>query len=116
MLSCIISPRSSKWLDRELAFPNVIEHFRTDSKVVLGYISNPSRRFHVYLANRIQEIHNHTNPVQWHHVESEENPADAASRGISALQLVQESRWIDGERSSNDIVYCLLVWHPGQFT
>ena len=101
--AAVVSVRSSKWLERELAFPNVVEHFWKDSKVVLGYISNPSRRFHVYVANRIQEIHNRTNSVQWHHVESEENPADAASRGISALQLVQESRWIDGPK---------FLWDP----
>ena len=101
--AAVVSARSSKWLENELAFPNVVKHFWTDSKVVLGYISNPSRRFHVYVANRIQEIHNRTNSVQWHHVESEENPADAASRGISALQLVQESRWIDGPK---------FLWDP----
>ena len=101
--AAVVYARSSKWLEKELAFPNAVEHFWTDSKVVLGYISNPSRRFHVYVANRIQEIHNRTNSVQWHHVESEENPADAASRGISALQLVQESRWIDGPK---------FLWDP----
>ena len=30
--------------------------FYTDSKVVLGYICNESRRFHIYVANRVQAI------------------------------------------------------------
>ena len=46
----------------------------------------------MYLANRIQDIHNRTNPEQWRYVKSDENPADAASRDLSALQQVQESR------------------------
>ena len=70
----------------------MVEQFWTDSGVVLWYIGNPSRRFHVYLANRIQDIHNRTNPEQWRYVKSDENPADAASRDLSALQQVQESR------------------------
>ena len=36
------------------------EYFWTDSKVVLGYISNSSKRFNIFVANRIQFIHDHS--------------------------------------------------------
>ncbi len=64
------------------------EIFWTDSKVGLGYISNESRRFHVFVANRVQLIRDNTNPAQWYYVPSANNPADDASRGLSAERLV----------------------------
>ncbi|CAB4033136.1 uncharacterized protein LOC110985605, partial [Paramuricea clavata] len=33
---------------------------------------------------------------QWNHVESEDNPADDASRGLKAEQLVEDTRWLNG--------------------
>lgn len=41
-------------------FDNLTEAFWTDSKIVLGYLTNGSRRFHVYVANRVQKIRDHT--------------------------------------------------------
>ena len=60
----------------------------------MGYISNEARRFHVYVANRVQQIMEHTNTPQWHYVNSSENPADNASRGMNAYELVHNSTWL----------------------
>lgn len=38
--------------------------FYMDSKVVLGYIYNQTRRFHVYVCNRVQRIRKSTKPKQ----------------------------------------------------
>ncbi|XP_074655644.1 uncharacterized protein LOC141909157 [Tubulanus polymorphus] len=68
----------------------------SDSKVVLGYIMNGSRRFHVFVAVRISEIHDSTTPYQWRHVPGCENPADDCSRGVSAAKLSPDCRWLTG--------------------
>ncbi|XP_071178037.1 uncharacterized protein [Mytilus edulis] len=39
--------------------------FYTDSKVVLGYISNETRRFFIYVANRVEKIRKFSSPSQW---------------------------------------------------
>lgn len=39
--------------------------FFSDSRVVLGYIYNESRRFHVYVNNRVQRIRRASQPEQW---------------------------------------------------
>lgn len=70
------------------------EHFWTDSKVVLGYINNDARRFHVFVVNRVQRIKSTTDPKQWHFVKSEDNPVDHASRGLSACCF--QSNWFTG--------------------
>ncbi|KAK3093009.1 hypothetical protein FSP39_009964 [Pinctada imbricata] len=69
--------------------------FYTDSQVVLGYISNDSKRFHVYVANRVSRIRSFCGPEYWRHVTSDQNPADVATRGCSALNL-PNSIWITG--------------------
>ena len=50
--------------------------FWSDSKTVLQYIANESRRFHTFVANRVSEIHDTTDPRQWRHVPGHCNPAD----------------------------------------
>ena len=71
----------------ELQLENTKEIFWTDSKMVLGYIANKSRRYHVYAANRVQEIQDKTSPKQWKYVETKSNPADDASRGLCARDI-----------------------------
>ncbi|XP_067305911.1 uncharacterized protein [Pseudorasbora parva] len=93
--AAVIAARISVMLRNELEIEGLQEHFWTDSKVVLGYINNDARRFHVFVANRIQRIKSTTDPAQWHFVRSEDNPADHASRGLSAEQLVA-SNWFTG--------------------
>ncbi|XP_070550671.1 uncharacterized protein [Ptychodera flava] len=76
-----------------LNIDNVIYH--TDSEIVLGYINNTSKRFHVYVANRVEKIHNISSPHQWRHVSTHENPADIASRSIPAPKL-NSTIWLSG--------------------
>ena len=57
------------------------------------------------MANRIQQIHDHTGPQQWQYIESKSNPADSSFRGLTARQLVDDaSRWLRGPN---------FLWSPG---
>ena len=94
LTAAVTSVRISDQLRRELQFENT-EIFWTDSKVVLGYIANESRRFHVYVANRVQEIQDKTSPKQWRYIETRSNPADDASCGLCAGDI-PNSKWILG--------------------
>eukprot|EP00079_Xenopus_tropicalis_P024746 XP_012817710.2 PREDICTED: uncharacterized protein LOC100485864 [Xenopus tropicalis] len=69
--------------------------FFTDSKTVLGYICNTSRRFFLYVANRVNRIRQVTHPDQWAYVPTEQNPADYASRPTKTIHL-QNSIWFSG--------------------
>ena len=95
LTAAVTSVRISDQLRGELQLENTEEIFWTDSKVVLGYIANESRRFHVYVANRVQEIQDKTSPKQWRYVETKSNPADDASRGLCARDI-SNSKWISG--------------------
>ena len=84
--------KQSAFLQRELGLQDVEEIFWSDSQVVLRYINNDVRRFHVFVANRIQQIRNHSEPEQWRYVISKDNPADSASRGLFPSEL----SWLTG--------------------
>ena len=95
LTATVCSVKISQQLRHRLSYHIDQEYFWTDSNVVLGYISNESRRFHVFVANRVQEIQNSTSVEQWNHVESKQNPADEASRGVKSQELLH-SCWING--------------------
>ena len=48
--------------------------FYSDSRVVLGYISNESRQFYVYVSNRVERIRKSSSPEQWFYVPTQKNP------------------------------------------
>ena len=96
LTAAVISAKVAAILRRELDYEIEEETFWSDSTVVLGYIANKARRFHVYVANRVQQIHDLTSPDQWKHVKSAENPADEGSRGLAAQELSSDSRWLVG--------------------
>ncbi|XP_015780688.1 PREDICTED: uncharacterized protein LOC107358601 [Acropora digitifera] len=79
LTAAVVSVKISQWLGEELDYQDVSEFFWTDSKVVTGYISHTTSRFHVFVANRLQQIHDHTKPQQWQCISSQSNPADAAA-------------------------------------
>lgn len=75
--------------------PSSMKYF-TDSKVVLGYIGNRTRRFYTYVSHRVTSIQEFSSPEQWNYVPSERNPADAATR--SSLQDIDVAldQWLSG--------------------
>lgn len=69
--------------------------FFTDSKIVLGYIHNSTRRFYLYVSNRVTRIRRSTHPNQWYYVPTDLNLADYATRFMPACQL-QHNSWLSG--------------------
>lgn len=57
-------------------------------------VSSFAYRFHVYVSNRAQKICNATIPSSWLYINTVINPADHASRGLTASELLQGSRWL----------------------
>ena len=97
LTAALLAVRISKMIVAELNISDVSEHFWTDSQVAFGYIQNSARRFHVYVANRVEQIRTHTEPDQWHYVNTDVNPADYASRGLTVKSLLT-STWFHGPK------------------
>ena len=70
LTAAVCSVRISQQIHRELEYRIDEDFYWTDSKVVLGYLNDESKRFHVYVANRVQEIQDCTDKKQWRYTES----------------------------------------------
>ncbi|XP_052406346.1 uncharacterized protein LOC127952103 [Carassius gibelio] len=79
--------------EMDTMFDNIV--YYTDSKVVLGYIQNQSRRFYVYVHNRIQRIRQSPCSGLWKYVPTHLNPADIGSRTVTS-DLLSSTTWLKG--------------------
>ena len=52
----------------------------TDSKIVINYLKNETTNFGVFIAHRINEIHNNSKVSEWHYVSTKDNIADNLTR------------------------------------
>lgn len=82
--------------------------FYTDSRIVLGYIYNTSRRFYVYVANRVARIRKSTSPENWHFVSTEHNPADHGTCPVPAATL-KDTSWFKGPTLELEVASYLLI-------
>ena len=59
---------------------------------MLRYVENDEKRYETFVVNHVSAIRKQSLPRQWRYVQTELNPADDASRGISADVIVKPSR------------------------
>lgn len=95
LCAAVLAVQISETICKELDLERNSFHFFSDSKVVLGYIHNSTRRFYMYVTNRVAKIRKLSQPHQWSYVNTESNPADAATRYIPPDKL-QKSMWLQG--------------------
>jgi hypothetical protein len=82
-------------------------NYYSDSRVVLGYITNTKRRFYNYVSNRVHRILSLSRADQWKYINTKTNPADIGTRGCSTLEQLGE--WISGPSTfsvTTDILNC----------
>ena len=68
----------------------------SDSTIVLAWLDGSPQRYKIYVANRIAKTISLIPPKTWSHVPTSQNPADCASRGITAKDLVHHPLWWHG--------------------
>ncbi|KAF6773079.1 hypothetical protein AHF37_07465 [Paragonimus kellicotti] len=73
-----------------------MEEFKLKSNPIFWVDSIVILRFTTLTANRLSAIHQCSSPAQWRYVETSENPADLASRGIRACDERKLDRWFNG--------------------
>lgn len=83
-------------------------HAWSDSTIALAWIKNHPSRWQTFVANRVAMIQNLIGNAKWHHVPSELNAADIASRGAFATQLVEEKMWWHGPECATLPSFCVL--------
>ncbi|XP_029173240.1 uncharacterized protein LOC114942104 [Nylanderia fulva] len=92
----VLLSRLVKWTVNSLQLVGTPIHCWTDSTIALAWLRQHPSKWNTYVANRVAEIQNNLPSTRWSHVPSAENPADCASRGLSASELVSHSLWWTG--------------------
>ncbi|XP_057330973.1 uncharacterized protein LOC130671223 [Microplitis mediator] len=86
------------YVKKVLKLENVPIFMWTDSAVSLTWIRNNPARWKVYIRNRVTKIQESLPSVNWDFVPGKLNPADCASRGLTAAKLEQHSLWWTGPK------------------
>ncbi|XP_063412631.1 uncharacterized protein LOC134695338 [Mytilus trossulus] len=87
LCAAVLSVEIADTLKEQLKLDSTYFHFYTDSNVVLGYLTNETRRFYVYVSNRVNRIRTSSSPSQWSYISTDLNPADVATRSLNTLDL-----------------------------
>lgn len=98
LTAATVAVKVGKMLETELDYNNIRSLYWTDSRGVLGFINNEAKRFHTFVANRVQLIRDNSEVAAWRHIDTERNPADDASRGLNCLTVNHSHRWFTGPR------------------
>ncbi len=96
LTAAVVSAKVTALVKEELDMNLRSDTYWIDSMIVLGYIQNEVRRFRTYVANRQRKILELTGKEQWKHIDTKNNPADYASRGLSVGEEEKVRRWLNG--------------------
>jgi hypothetical protein len=98
LTAAVVAVRIGCLLQQELDIK--LDHiaYHTDSTTVLHYIFNKKKRFPIFIANRVQFIHDHSHTSQWSYVNTKDNPADYASRGMNTTKIIDNKYWLQGPK------------------
>ncbi|XP_046576736.1 uncharacterized protein LOC124284679 [Haliotis rubra] len=114
LCAAVLSAEIAEFISEHLNISLKNMKFYTDSKVVLGYIGNDTRRFFIYVSNRVHKIRQVSTPSQWSYVHTSSNPADAATRCVQDMNFTA-NKWLSGPQQSHrdnpeskEVVYPLV--------
>ncbi|XP_048578060.1 uncharacterized protein LOC116619332 [Nematostella vectensis] len=96
LMACQLAVRLAKAACVQLSLSMREVIYLSDSTTALWWIRGEPRNFKPFVANRVAEILTESDPIQWHHVRTEMNIADVATRGASAGDIQAHTTWIEG--------------------
>ncbi|VDM25203.1 unnamed protein product [Toxocara canis] len=95
LMGMLLGVRVGRFMKEQLELPDSAVHLWCDSKTVLYWARKPIDQLKMrFVQNRVREIQTAT--VQFHYVETNDNPADLATRGVAPHRLSQCSLWWKG--------------------
>jgi hypothetical protein len=115
LCAAVLAVELAEIISAQLNIPISSMIFYSDSKVVLGYLSNKTRRFFTYVSNRIERVLNVSSSEQWRYVPTEQNPADFATRYLPVCEEIENSVWIKGPDLLYDDTLDTQVTRPTSF-
>ena len=98
LCGAVLASRLRESIMQELKIPfNMVFHL-IDSMIVQAQIQKESYRFKPFVATRLSEIQEKTNPSEWFCIPSSQNPADLTTRITNPDDLSEDSIWQTGPK------------------
>ena len=94
--AAVLATRMCKMLREELELTIDGTLLWTDSEIVLHYLKNEKRRPQTIVANRVEEIREHSPVYDCNHEPGTLNPADYVSRGLTPSARTTDRSWLRG--------------------
>lgn len=104
LCGALLLTRLMKTVATDLEHRNLKLYAWCDSTIVLSWLSIQPVKLKTFVANRTSEILDTLPRNIWNHVRSKQNPADCASRGIMAEQLLDLDLWWKGPTWLTDAI------------
>ncbi|XP_043481754.1 uncharacterized protein LOC122510878 [Leptopilina heterotoma] len=96
LCAAVLLSRVMKYVLTCLNFQEIPHFCYTDSTVVLAWLGKHPSTWKTFVANRVALINELVPQAQWHHVTTNNNAADCASRGLMPKEIVDHSLWWGG--------------------
>ncbi|XP_075990311.1 uncharacterized protein LOC142985958 [Anticarsia gemmatalis] len=96
LCGALLLSRLLKQVGQAMRIPASQIYAWTDSSIVISWLAGDSNKWKPFVANRVVEITSNVNSNQWYHVQSQDNPADVASRGMLVANLKKCDMWWNG--------------------
>ncbi|XP_026745741.1 uncharacterized protein LOC113507087 [Trichoplusia ni] len=96
LCGALLLSKLMKQVGQSMRIPTSRMYAWTDSSIVIAWLSGEPNRWKPFVANRVVEIVENINNKHWFHVQSHENPADLASRGLLLSDLKKSNLWWHG--------------------
>ncbi|XP_074040758.1 uncharacterized protein [Leptinotarsa decemlineata] len=92
----VLACRMAKSIRKELEYEIDKVYFWSDSMIVIHQIRSETTRFPIFVACRLEKIHEDSDLLQWHWLPSELNVADRATKERKYIDLLPGGEWFSG--------------------
>ncbi|GFV77696.1 integrase catalytic domain-containing protein [Trichonephila clavipes] len=114
LCGAVLAAKLMKKVKEALNLQITAVHFWSDLTIVISWIHRESRELKTFVANRVSKIHQLSSRDQWHHIASEQNPADVLSRGLLPEELRDDSLWWHGPELLQSTYSTTVIAEPTQ--
>jgi hypothetical protein len=102
--ACVIGTRQGLTVANAMDIDKSTITFWTNSTNCLYWINSPASTLKTFVANRVGEVHTHSQPCQWRHIPTDLNPADIPTRLPKIQDLAGSKFWWNGPRFLSESV------------
>ncbi|XP_037047939.1 uncharacterized protein LOC119082532 [Bradysia coprophila] len=96
LCGCVLLANLVNKVKKSLSFEDVDTYLYSDSTICLAWITSHPNHWNVFVANRITEIQQLSQVKSWGFVDTNNNPADCATRGVEPQNLNDHELWWKG--------------------